>query len=478
MPHHGNWTRRAFLERAGLLGTATSALPWALQLAAMGDAAAFSATDYKALVCVFMAGGNDSANTIVPYDLGNYDQYHRIRGGGPGRSAGGVALGHSDLSATVLTPTSRRADGLEFALHPRMTQLRNVFDQGHASVLFNVGPLVVPTTRTQYQQGAVPLPPKLFSHNDQQSIWQSESAEGSTIGWGGRIADMALASNSKAHFTCISTMGNAVFLAGQQAAQYQITPNGAIPLLAFKYGTFFNIAARDQIRALLGQTKVDPFEADYLRTINRASNYEGEIEAALNGNFLNTPFPAGTAQSLGAQLQIVARLIKARQALGVKRQVFFVQRGGFDLHSSLASQQPNQLQDVSDALAAFYAATVELGVAQGVTAFTASDFGRTLTYNGDGTDHGWGAHHFVVGGAIKGGKFLGTPPPISVGDTTAPDDQWHVGQGRWLPTTSLAQFGGSLARWFGATEDEALAIFPNLVNFGGDGYPRDLGMFS
>ena len=182
MPHHGNWTRRAFLERAGLLGTATSALPWALQLAAMGDAAAFSATDYKALVCVFMAGGNDSANTIVPYDLGNYDQYHRIRGGGPGRSAGGVALGHSDLSATVLTPTSRRADGLEFALHPRMTQLRNVFDQGHASVLFNVGPLVVPTTRTQYQQGAVPLPPKLFSHNDQQSIWQSDSAEGSTIG--------------------------------------------------------------------------------------------------------------------------------------------------------------------------------------------------------------------------------------------------------------------------------------------------------
>ena len=138
MPRHGNWTRRAFLERAGLLGTVTSALPWALQLAAMGDAAAFSATDYKALVCVFMAGGNDSANTIVPFDLVNYDQYHRIRGGGSGRSAGGVALGHSDLGATVLTPKSPRPDGLQFALHPRMAQLRNVFDQGHASILLEL----------------------------------------------------------------------------------------------------------------------------------------------------------------------------------------------------------------------------------------------------------------------------------------------------------------------------------------------------
>jgi uncharacterized protein (DUF1501 family) len=188
---------------------------------------------------------------------------------------------------------------------------------------------------------------------------------------------------------------------------------------------------------------------------------------------LATVFPA---DSFAQQLKMVARLIKGQAALGVKRQVFFVSLGGFDLHDNLVAQQPALMDRVSAAMTAFYNATFEMGVANKVTAFTASEFGRTLASNGDGSDHGWGSHHWVVGGAVKGQAFYGTPPPVSVGNsTTAPEDQWHVGQGRLLPSTSVDQYAATLARWFGVADSELPGILPNLAHFGGAGYPINLG---
>jgi uncharacterized protein (DUF1501 family) len=192
---------------------------------------------------------------------------------------------------------------------------------------------------------------------------------------------------------------------------------------------------------------------------------------------LNTPFPSGN--SLADQMKIVARLIGARTTLGNKRQVFIVSLGGFDLHDNLVATQPVLLRRVSEALTAFYSATVELGVADKVTSFTASDFGRTLTSNGDGTDHGWGGHHLVMGGAVRGQAFYGVPAPVSVGNTAAPEDQWHIGQGRLIPTTSVDQYAATLARWFGVADTELASILPNLRNFGAaagfPAYPTDLG---
>ncbi len=473
-------TRRAFLRRSAQLALSGTALPVALNLAAMGEAAAFEANDYKALVCVFMYGGNDYANTVVTYDDASYNPYGAIRGGGAGQSAGGIALAKADLAATLLRPTVALPGGRQYALHPSMGGLAALFHAGRAAVQLNVGPLVVPLTRAQYSSSdrkSFPLPPKLFSHNDQQSIWQSSSPEGSTVGWGGNLGDLALASNTNSLFTCINVTGNAVFLAGDSALSYQVSTSGAVPINAVKKSVFGSSAVRDAMATLLQQPRAHVLENEYNRVTTRAIGSEAQITAALGGVSLGTPFPTGN--SLADQLKTVARLIASRGALGTKRQVFLVSIGGFDLHDNLIAQQPGLMTRVSEAMTAFYNATVELGVSSQVTAFTASDFGRTLTSNGDGSDHGWGSHHLVVGGAVRGAAFYGTPPPVSVGNTGAEQDQWHVGQGRLLPSTSVDQYAATLASWFGVAEAELGAILPNLKHFGAAAgradYPTNLG---
>ena len=473
-------TRRAFLRRSAQLGLAGTALPFALNLAAMGEAAAFTANDYKALVCVFLYGGNDYANTVVTYDDDSYNRYSTIRGGGPGQTAGGIALAKADLAATLLTPTTPLPGNRQYALHPAMTGLANLFNTGKAAVQLNVGPLVVPLTRAQYNspdRNTYPLPPKLFSHNDQQSVWQSSSPEGSTVGWGGNIGDLALSSNGNSLFTCISVTGNAVFLSGDSALQYQVSTNGAVPINGVKGNVYGSTAVRAALTTLIQQPSSQILENEYNRVTARAIAAEGQISSALAGTTLATAFPG--SNSLADQLKMVARLIASRNALGSKRQVFLVSMGGFDLHDNLIAQQPGLLQRVSAAMTAFYNATVELGVADKVTAFTASDFGRTLSSNGDGSDHGWGGHHFVVGGAVKGKAFYGSAPPVSITNTAAPEDQWHVGQGRLLPSTSVDQYAATLAKWFGVADSELPGVLPNINHFGAAAgrpdYPVDLG---
>jgi uncharacterized protein (DUF1501 family) len=477
--------RRAFLRRAGQLAAVGAATPLGLNLAAIGEAAAFTATDYKALVCVFLYGGNDHANTIVAYDEASWQRYRNIRQAGPGPA--GLALERAALAATRLQPATPLGGGLAYALHPAMAGLAGLFNSGQAAALLNVGPLIQPTTREDYfspDRANHPLPPQLMSHNDQQSVWQSQRAEGSASGWGGQIGDLALANNGQALFTCISASGNAVFLSGQQALQYQVGRDGPVAISGLVngphgiYGNANQAGVAARLRAMLTEARGHVLEHEYNRVAGRAIGAEVTLRAALDGApALATPFPSGN--TLAAELRVVARMIAARGALGAKRQVFLVSLGGFDLHDRLVEEQPGLLRKVSEAMTAFHQATVEMGVADRVTAFTASDFGRALASNGNGTDHGWGGHHLVVGGAVRGQAFYGTPPPLSIGETDAPEDRWHIGQGRLIPSTSVDQYAATLARWFGVGNAELDGLLPNLRNFTtANGYPPDLGFLA
>jgi uncharacterized protein (DUF1501 family) len=451
-------SRRAFLQRASALSLAGTAAPWALNLAAMGEAAATTATDYKALVCVFLYGGNDYANTLVPYDTANYALYNGLRPT--------LAYAHSALGGTVLRPAAPLAGGRQYALAPELSPLLPLFDAGHLGVVLNVGTLVQPTTKAQYLAKTVPLPPKLFSHNDQQSVWQSSQPEGATSGWGGRLGDLFQAGNGNATFTCINVSGNAVYLSGRTAVQYQVATSGSVPLKALSTPLFGSAACSSALRTLITQPRTHLLESEYTRVTQRSIDANSLLSSQLTpASALTTVFP--TPNSLADQLKLVARMIASADGLSAKRQVFFVSLGGFDTHDGLLTEHPVLLTNVANALSAFYAATVELGVASQVTTFTASDFGRTLSGNNDGSDHGWGSMHFVMGGAVNGQRYYGTPPVVA---SNGPDD---VGQGRLLPTTSVDQLAATLGRWMGVSDTNLLSVLPNLAHF--DAGARNLG---
>lgn len=456
---HPSAARREFLRRASQLSLAGVATPWALNLAAMAQAAAQTASDYKALICVFLYGGNDHGNTLVPYDSGSHAAYAAIRGA--------LATPRSALAATALNPVQALPDGRQMALAPQLAPLMPLFDGGQMGVLLNIGTLIQPTTLAQYNAGSVPLPPKLFSHNDQQSVWQSSLPEGATSGWGGRIGDLFLASNNQATFTCVNVSGNAVFMSGNSAVQYQVSTGGSVALRGIQAPLFGSTACSEVLRQLTTASYPHLMRAEHTRVMTRAIDANVALTTALAGvPPLTTLFDS--TNPLALQLQMVARLIAARSPLGARRQVFFVSLGGFDTHDFLADQHPGLLAAVGGALKSFYDATVELGVAQQVTAFTASDFGRTLTSNGDGSDHGWGSHHLVLGGAVRGGRLHGQLPSVSV---NGPDD---VGQGRLLPTTAVDQLAATLARWMGVSNTDLALVAPNIAHYS----QQDLGLFN
>ena len=457
--------RRAFLKRLSAVSAMGAAAPLALNLAAAGEAAAFEGNDYKALVCIFLYGGNDHANTVVPYDLPNYDRYSAIRGGGAGRTAGGIAFGRDQLTPNALTPrvSQTLTDDLQYALAPGLTALKPLWNAGQLASQLNVGPLVVPLTLAQYSSSdriAYPLPPRLFSHNDQQSVWQALGAEGASVGWAGRLGDLALSGNANSSLTSISAGGNAVLMAGNDVLQYQVSTKGPSPVYASLYDRYSGAAKATVFRNLITQPSTNLLENEFAVATRRALDLQQTVSSALSGVVLKTPFDINNKPNgLADQLQIVARLIGARNALGAKRQVFFVQLGGFDQHDKLIADHGLRMGLLNEAMGQFQIAMGELGVADKVTTFTASDFGRTLSSNGDGSDHGWGGHHFVMGAAVQGGRCFGTAPHISI----ATDDQ--VGQGRLLPSTSVDQYAATLARWFGVSAAEMPGIFPNVANF-------------
>jgi len=403
-----------------------------------------SATDYKALVCVFLSGGNDAWNTIV--DLDNYASYAATRPS--------IAL-----AQTSLLPVHPRSDGRTFGLHPSLTGLLSLWNQQRLAVVCNAGPLVEPLTRTLYLNRPDLRPPNLFSHSDQVYQWQTGAAfPALRTGWGGRTADHTLGLNDGTAFPMITSIaGSTVFGTGNVARVYETTAAGSVALAGFS--TSANSQARyNGMRTLLTLDR----EAAFVRVagdiVTKALDNDQLLTQALAAAPpLVTVFPA---TSLGGQLRMVARLISARASLGIKRQVFFVSVGGFDTHSAQLTAQASLLMDLGDSLAAFHAATMELGVDSSVTAFTCSDFGRTYSSNGTGTDHGWGSTHFVVGGSVRGGDFYGTWPTLALG---GPSDSGSVG--RFIPTTSVEEYAATLATWYGLPVTDLAAVFPNIGRF-------------
>ncbi len=462
-------TRREILKTASLL-SAYGAAPFAMNLLPF-NALAASTNGYKALVCVFLFGGMDNHDTVLPFDDVSYNQFTTLR-----RTLmneyNGLQGGSSRTQARLLAlnPANAAAfGGRQFALPEALAPIQQLFAAGQAAIVGNVGPLIIPINRAQWRSGGARVPSRLFSHNDQQSTWMAAAPEGARFGWGGRLADMAIASsaNANASFTAISAAGSTVYLSGEVANGFSVGANGPAQIRAINGSSLYGSSALPgQISNLVQDApnaRTNLFERDVAGIHRRSIALNRDLQVALASQPpFTTVFPTS---GLAQQMQTVARMIAARSVLGVSRQIFFVSTGGYDTHSSQAPTLTGLHTTLAGAIRAFYDATVELGVQNDVTAFTASDFGRTLAVNGDGSDHGWGAHHFVVGGAVNGNRIVGDiPPPVVNHDQDS-------GSGRLIPTTSVEQFAASLAAWFGLTAGEIQEALPNLGSFSG---PIDL----
>ena len=391
-------------------------------------------------------GGNDANNVIIPHDADGYASYAAARGI--------LAIPQDSL----LPLTLQNGDGRDFGFHPSLPELQGLFNQGHLGIVANVGTLVAPITRAQYLSGGAAVPPQLFSHADQSVQWQtSVPDQPARTGWGGRMADVLRSLNGNSQVSLsISIAGTNTFEVGNVVLPYSVSSDGSIGLAGFDGSANANIRLQ-AFRDLLALPHNNLFEKAYSDTVTRAIAENDLLTSALAGlPPLQTAFPT---TALAKQLNMVAKLIAARTNLGMRRQIFFCSVGGYDTHGDQLTGQANLLTELSQALNAFYSATIELGVAQDVTAFTASDFGRTFPTNGSGSDHGWGSHQFVLGGAVQGGRLFGTFPTLAV---NGPDD---TGQGRWIPTTSVDEFSATLAAWFGVSSSDLPTVLPNIGRF-------------
>lgn len=456
-----NVSRRAFLKQGSAMIAAGVTAPIAINLAAISEASAATATDYKAIVCIFMYGGSDNYNTLVPYDIASHNTYRSLRPN--------LSYLRNDLTASALTPRviplDRNGVQHQYALAPSMLPLKSIFDEGRLGITLNVGSLIQPTTKVQYNNRSVPLPPRLFSHNDQQSIWQSLAPEGAPSGWGGRMGDLFESGNRRSIFTSINLSENTVFSTGDLVTQYKVNPRAnEAPFYNLNY-LFGSKDCAQALQSLITQTRPNLLENQHNIITQRAISAGTDLFTQVSTKAINTTYP--TQNTLADQLKMVAKIIASADELEAKRQVFFVSIGGFDHHDALLTGQPVLLKRVADAMKAFYDTTKELGVENQVTAFTASDFGRSLVGNNDGSDHGWGSVNFMMGGAVLGGTYYGTAP---LGNSKGLDD---VGAGSLLPTTSVDQFAATLGKWMGASDADLLDILPNLKNFNAS--TRNLG---
>ena len=408
--------------------------------------AAAPPADYKALVCLFLNGGNDATNLVIPSDTTSYAAYAKARAD--------LAIPQSNL--LPITPI-RFSDGRSYALNPSTPELRDLFASRKLAVLANVGTLVRPTTLADYNSGKN-IPPQLFSHSDQPLQWQSGVPDKPfETGWGGRLGDLTAALNSSNEISmCLSVGGGLSFERGNTVSGYVVGPGG-VPPMNFGSGAT-NLGTRiSAVRNLFTGSPPNLLEAAFGSITNEAINDSDTLRAALqSAPTLKTTFPGN---SLAGQLAMVAKLISVSPLLGLKRQIFFVELPGWDLHAAQVTGHGPLLAQLSAAMKAFYDATVELGVANQVTTFTTSDFGRTYVPNAGGTDHGWGNHQFIMGGAVQGGDIYGTMPSLTVG---ANDD---TGRGRWIPSTSVDEYSATLARWFGVSDANLPVVLPNIGRF-------------
>ena len=443
--------RRQFLQ-ASSAGAVLAGTPGLTFAQGVSTAAPF--TDYKALVCVFLFGGNDSFNMLVPRSNAEYGVYAQSRQN--------LALAQADL--LPISPAS--APQVEYGLHPQMQGLQTLFDGGRVAFVNNVGPLIEPTTKDDFFNKSVALPPQLFSHNDQQDQWHSLKGNGvSRTGWAGRVADLIRINVANQQMaTNASLFGSTFFQAAEETIAYVMGPQGPAQFDGFGDTTPF-LEQRQAFEAIITASYNSVYERAFAEVQQRATAAADLISGTIAGDpGFTTDFPE---TSLGMQLRTVARLIEQRASLDMQRQVFFVATGGFDSHDDQNLNQPGLLGGISDAIAAFYAATLEMNVADSVTTFTQSDFGRTLTSNGDGSDHAWGGVQLAVGDAVRGDLY-GDYPLLAIGG----DDD--VGGGRMIPTTSADQYAATLSKWFGLEDQDLDLVAPNLGNF----VTRDLGFMS
>lgn len=407
--------------------------------------------DYKALVCVFLFGGNDSNNMLMPRAGADYTLYAQGRGN----------LAIPAASMLPITPTGP-SDGRAYGLHPSMVGIQGLFGAGKAAFLRNVGPLVGPTTKAQYQSNSSLRPKSLFSHSDQQQLWQTSIADqvGGT-GWGGRLGDIVRSLNTNDSVSmAITVAGQNTFQVGSIVTPYQVSPGGGTGFDGYiPVGTArdYERAETTAINQIIAREHTNLFENAYKTRMKSVIDNAQTISQAINGQGqMQTVFPQ---TGLGQELRTIAQLIASRNQFGHRRQIFFCSTGGYDTHSQQLGAHAGLLAGVSAAMTAFYNATVELGVANQVTAFTASDFNRTFASNGDGSDHAWGGHQLMVGGAVKGGALYGSYPNMIVNGS---DDS---GEGRWIPTTAVDQYASTLATWFGVSAAQLPTIFPNIGRF-------------
>ena len=463
-----NISRRHVLAGLGTAGFASSMS--AMSGLGFNNAWAADTGGYKAMICIFLKGGMDGADTILPYDQASYNQLRSVRTG----------LFNS-YNFNSPTSTRNRANllrmsldnagdfgGREFALPQELAPLHSMFEGGDLAVVGNVGPLIEPTPRPAMDNGTAILPKRLFSHNDQQSTWMSFGVEGVSRGWGGRFMDQVVASapNQNRIFSAISATSNDVFLAGEDVTQFKIGSGGIQePSLYSNRGILGgndgDDAAREKIRAFLAKRDFQSrslFEQDITNSTAKAvENTEQFAAAQANATPLSTVFP-GTR--LASQMRSVAETIKIRQFLNVSRQMFYTSTGGYDTHSNQANSIAGRHEELAGAIAAFRDAMIEIGEWDNVVVFTASDFGRTVIDNGNGTDHGWGGHHFVAGGQVQGRRLYGDVPFADVDS-----NEYTRSRGRLLPTTSVEQYAATMGSWFGLNTSELRTALPNLNNF-------------
>lgn len=459
-------SRRSFLRRGSCAALGMGGLLAQLHTLRVTNAvlANTAFNDYRALVCLFMFGGNDSGNTLIPISGGNqnYSDYAASRGGT-------VSLPLNTLGPTTINPSN--GGGRSFALHPSLSGVANLFNQGNAAILANVGSLVEPMTKDGYTNRSAVRPPQLFSHNTQQELWQVSTADATgRIGWGGRVADVLQSCGANPDATVsmnISLAGSNYFLRGNQVSPYATAPGGAAGLSTSGLASAND--EREAIRTAHADLIALQNNPNYSARNEITKAYADIVDRSLtSGEAITQLFGQSTAltnpvpgTSLAQQLATVARLIERGESdLNHNRQVFFVSIGGFDTHNGLIGPHANQLTQVNDALVYFWDALGQINMRNKVTTFTASDFGRTQVSNGDGSDHGWGGHHFIMGGSqVDGGKLYGSFNDITVGGSE------DTGNGRFIPSSSVDAYSFELAKWMGVPDSEMSTVFPNLARF-------------
>jgi uncharacterized protein (DUF1501 family) len=446
---HHHSSRRDFLKKTALATLGSSSLFSLVSQFNFAHAQTSGVNDYKALVCVFLYGGNDAYSMLVPHSQSEYNSYADTRRN--------LAIPRSQI-IPIAPINSQPAD---YGLHPELVNIADLFSNQKLSFVNNIGTLIEPTSQLDYVNKRVALPPQLFSHNDQQNFVMSLQATKPQQGWASRMAEMMMDVNGSTDLAMnISLSGANTLQMGGAHAPYTLSAGGVSEYWSIRPQSTegWDINRVAAYRKILDQNQSHLFAQAFADTQNRSLLLGQQVSSALDSvSPLSTQFDLSSR--LSASLRMIANLIAARSTLNMNRQIFFVGIGDYDTHGDQANRYPVLMRELNHSLNAFYNATVELGVAEKVTTFTASDFGRTLTSNGDGTDHGWGSHQMIMGGAIDGGKFFGSMPELTIGSH---DD---IGEGRIIPTTSVDQYAASLANWYGLPQSNISQTFPNLANF-------------